>query len=186
MRKSIFLSLMLIILALSAFGQEEQNKLFWRSEMGVAFTGTGDVWGITMKNGLGYNLTDHLDMVGYFELQDFRINNINVGQDYRNLGINFLYNLNLFKALKLTLGLGSYVRNTMILSSFGIIYDPLTGDPIYTIRLAAKYWSVGYYTTLVFEVPISSRVSFTINLSLQNDTKADITETAKAGIKIRL
>ncbi len=184
MKKSILFSLMLIILSFNAMGQESQSKLFWRSEMGVAFTGTGDLWGMTMKNGLGYSLTNHLDMVGYFELQDFRVNNINVGQDYRNLGINFLYNLNLFKALKLTLGLGSYVRNAMIVSSYGIEY--LTGEPAYILRPENKYWSVGYYTTLGFEVPISSRVSFTINLSLQNDTKADITETAKAGIKIRL
>ncbi len=186
MKKSLIVAMVFALLTISGFAQDVQKSFFWNSEIGPAFTGSGDAFGITIKNGLGYAINNNLDIIGYFEFQNFHSGELNLGQDYKNLGINILYNFNLFKDVKLGIGAGGYVRNSYLINSYGYVVDPQTGDKLYVLSPMTNIWAVGYYTTLGIEIPLKSNLAITTKLSLQNDTNGDITETAKIGLKIRI
>ncbi len=184
MKKKAFFTLLFSLFFIVLSAQEPQKKLFITSETGAAFTGTWDVWGLTIKNGLGYSLTKHLDITGYMEVQTFKDWNIKLYQRYLNFGSNLLYNFNVSKNLKLQIGAGGYLRQANYLYTYSELYLQ-NGDKIVNFS-TKQVFAVGYYTTLGFEIPINEHVDFGLHLSLQNDTDVNITSGVKAGLRIAL
>lgn len=182
MKKILFISIFIIISAITVFSQNNKNK--FGVEIAPSFTGKFDCYGILFSGEYSRILLDNFNVGLNLELYDFTNSSHNTALSYKNIGLDFRYKINLGSSVNFFLGIGSFYRRTnFIYYYYSRLITDTHNEPfdIYDI-MNEKYSGIGYSASFGFEIFPKENISFTTKLSFQNDINNDITWSLRPGL----
>jgi hypothetical protein len=196
MKKNLLMLLLIFCAGHSLYAQQaeevSEKKNLWRTEIGTAFTGTGDLWGNTIYLEYGRYLTSRFRLspaVGVWLFQRNDQGNFNLLRTAtaKSFDLTGYYEIALFGGVKAEVGAGGFARNWNWAYATGPTSGFSTGEfnlPPGSYGTIAEN-TVGYTLSAGVLVGLTEAIGWNARATLQNDTGGNTALTARAGFKIR-
>jgi len=165
------------------------KKNHWRTEYGLAFTGSGDIYGYVVNFEYSRQVSDRLFLAPSFGLLNFRSvsNSLSKYANAKSIEIASYFRPIDKGVFNLELGLGVFIRNW----NWDYTTGPNTSFATDDFQLdnsstgTQKYNTIGYTISLGAIFNLGETLSISTRLVLQNDTEGDIVTTARPGLIIK-
>ncbi len=172
-------------------GEVPEKKNIWRTEIGTAFTGTGDLRGSTMYVEYGRYLTSRFRASPAVGVWLFQRNDENSGLFQSAMAKSFdltgYYEFALFGPVKAEVGAGGFARTWNWAYATGPISGLRRGDfnlgPGSYGTIAEN--TVGYTLSAGVLAGLNQTIGWNARATLQNDTGGNTALTARVGFNIR-
>jgi hypothetical protein len=194
--KFIFIAI-LILWGQLLFSQilEKQSVNNWRSEYGLAFTGTGDLFGYCVYNEYVRVVSNKFKIAPAIGIMSFHrndtendnTNNLLRHADSRSLEFAGYFAPSISNSFGLEIGIGTFFRNWQWIYATG----PNTSFPVSdNLHLNPSSYatkmnnSIGYSISIGFQTRITDLIGLSLRGVYQNDNNSDNSVSARLGMNI--